>query len=97
MHVGPVTNIRSVIYNCTNITISWDRPNDTNYIDYYKLEIYDNSNNQLVNSAMVYDTSYQFEVDCLIYKFIITGVNEIGKGMSKTSIISLQESILYLL
>ncbi|XP_019853911.1 PREDICTED: uncharacterized protein LOC109583141 isoform X2 [Amphimedon queenslandica] len=88
---GPVTNIRSVIYNCTNMTISWDSPNGTNYMDYYRLEIYDNSNDQLVHSAMVHGTSYLFEVDRLIYKFIITGVNEIGEGMSETSIISLQK------
>ena len=92
--IGPVTNIRSVIYNCTNITIFWDSPNDTNYIDYYRLEIYDNSNDQLVNSAMVHGSSYQFEVDRLIYKFIITGVNEIGKGLSRSSVISFQKSIL---
>ncbi|XP_019853916.1 PREDICTED: uncharacterized protein LOC109583147 [Amphimedon queenslandica] len=87
----PVSNIRAVVYNCTNITISWDSLNDASYINYYRLEIYDNSNDQLVNSAMVYGTTYQFKVEHLIYKVIITGVNEIGKGMSKSSVISFQK------
>ena len=99
--IGPVTNIRSVIDNCTNIIIYWDSPTiDDNrvFVLYYNLSIiYDDLNSQLVKSVSVYDTSYQFEDEDLFihrYTYVITGVNELGKGIPNNKTFSYQRSII---
>ena len=98
--IGPVTNIRSVIDNCTNIIIYWDSPTiDDNRVSvlYYNLSIiYDDLNSQLVKSVSVNDTSYQFEDEDLFihrYTYVITGVNELGKGIPNNKTFSYQRSI----
>ena len=84
----PVTNIRSAIDNCTNISIYWDSPtldDDRVFILYYNLSIYDNITGSLVNTVIVNGTSYQFEDTDLFrhrYTYVITGVNELGEGIS---------------
>ena len=48
----------------------------------------------------VYDTSYQFEDKDLFmrrYTYIITGVNELGKGISNNKTFSYQRGIVSLL
>ena len=99
--IGPVTNIRSVIDNCTNIIIYWDSPTiDDNRVSvlYYNLSIiYDDLNSQLVKSVSVYDTSYQFEDEDLFihrYTYVITGVNELGEGISNNKTFLYQRSII---
>ena len=99
--IGPVTNIRSVIDNCTNIIIYWDSPtidDDRVSILYYNLSVYnDDLNSQLVKSVLVYNTSYQFEDEDLFihrYTYVITGVNEQGKGIPNNKIFSYQRSII---
>ena len=99
--IGPVTNIRSVIDNCTNIIIYWDSPTiDDNRVSvlYYNLSIiYDDLNSQLVKSVSVYDTSYQFEDEDLFihrYTYVLTGVNELGKGIPNNKTFSYQRSII---
>ena len=97
--IGPVTNIRSVIDSCTNINIYWDNPtldDDRVSILYYNLSIYDDINNQLVKSVSVYGTSYQFEDEDLFihcYTYVITGINELGKGISNNKTFSYQRGI----
>ena len=98
--IGPVTNIRSVIDNCTNISIYWDSPtlnDDRVSILYYDLSIYDDINSQLVKNVSVYDTRYQFEDKDLFihrYTYVITGVNELGEGISNNKTFSYQRSII---
>ena len=97
--IGPVTNIRSVIDNCTSISIYWDSPtldDDRLSILYYNLSIHDSVNNQLVKNVPVYDTSYQFEDEDLFihrYTYVITGVNELGEGISNNKTFSYQRSM----
>ena len=97
--LGPVTNIRSVIDNCTNISIYWDSPtldDDRVSILYYNLSIYDDINNQLVKSVSVYGTIYQFKDTDLFrhrYTYVITGVNELGEGISNSETFSYQRGI----
>ena len=99
----PVTNIRSVIDNCTNISIYWDSPtldDDRVSILYYNLSIYDDINHQLIKSASVYDTSYQFEDQDLFihrYTYVITGVNELGEGISNNKTFSYQRGKILLM
>ena len=98
--IGPVTNIGSVIDNCTNISIYWDSPtldDDRVSILYYNLSIYDDINSQLVKNVSVYDTSYHFEDKDLFihrYTYVITAVNELGKGISNNKTFSYQRSII---
>ena len=98
--LGAVTNIRSVTDNCTNISIYWDSPTLDDYrvsILYYNLSIYDNITGSLVNTVIVNKTSYQFEnkdsINC--YTYVITGVNELGKGISNNKTFSYQGGIVY--
>ena len=97
--LGPVTNIRSVIDNCTNISIYWDSPtldDDRVSILYYNLSIYDNNDSQLIKNVSVYDTSYEFEDTDLFhhrYTYVITGVNELGGGISNSETFSYQRGI----
>ena len=94
--LGPVTNITSSIDNCTNISIYWDSPtldDDRISILYYNLSIYDNITGSLVNTVIVNGTSYQFEDKDLFrhrYTYVITGVSELGKGISNSETFSYQ-------
>ena len=98
--LGPVTNIRSTIDNCTNISIYWDSPtldDDRVSILYYNLSIYDDINNQLVKSVSVYGTIYQFKDTDVFrhrYTYVVTGVNELGEGISNRDTFSYQRGIL---
>ena len=63
---------------------------------YYNLSIIYDDNSQLVKSVSVYDTSYQFEDKDLFihrYTYVITGVNELGEGISNNKTFSYQRSI----
>ena len=59
---------------------------DRVFILYYNLSIYDNVTGNLVDNVHVYDgTSYQFEDEDIFihhYTYVITGINELGKGIS---------------
>ena len=96
--LGPVTNINASIENCTNISIYWDSPTLDDYrvsILYYHLSIY--NDNLLVKSVSVYGTSYQFENQDLFihrYTYVITGVNELGEGISNNITCSYQKGII---
>ena len=97
--LGPVTNINSTIDNCTNISISWDSPtldDDRVSILYYNLSIYDDIAGSLVDTVIVNGTSYQFEDKDLFrhrYTYVITGVNELGEGISNSTTFSYQRGI----
>ena len=98
--LGPVTNIRSVIDNCTNISIYWDSPtldDDRVSILYYNLSIYDNTGSLVHTVIVVNATSYQFEDKDSInrYTCVITGVNELGEGISNSETFSYQQGIMY--
>ena len=101
--IGPVTNIRSVIDNCTNISVYWDSPtlhDNRVSVLYYNLSIYDDISSQLIKSVSVYDTSYQFEDKDLFihrYTYVITAVNELGKGIRNNKTFSYQRSIIYII
>ena len=97
--IGPVANIKSEIDNCTTISVSWESP----YINrlsivYYNLRIYSDSNNQLVRSVSVYDTSFQFEgINFYInhYTYIITGVNKLGEEIPANETFTYQRGTYY--
>uniref|UniRef100_A0A1X7SW82 Fibronectin type-III domain-containing protein n=1 Tax=Amphimedon queenslandica TaxID=400682 RepID=A0A1X7SW82_AMPQE len=93
--VGPVTNIDSSIDNCSTIDITWTAPtvDDRVFIQYYMLRIYDAITGSLVDTVSVYDTSYQFVNNNLFihrYTYVITGVNELGEGISINDTFSYQ-------
>ena len=101
--LGPVTNIRSAIDNCTNISIYWDSPTlDDNRVSilYYNLRIYDNITGSLVDTVIVNGNSYQFEDKALFihrYTYVITGVNELGEGISNNKTFSYQRGKIQLM
>ena len=91
----PVTNIDSSIDNCSTINITWTAPtvDDRVSIQYYILRIYDAITGSLVDTVSVYDTSYQFVNNNLFihrYTYVITGVNELGEGISNGDTFSYQ-------
>ena len=93
--LGPVTNIDSSIDNCSTIVITWTAPtvDDRVSIQYYILRIYDAITGSLVDTVSVYDTSYQFVDNNLFihrYTYVITGVNELGEGISNSDTFSYQ-------
>uniref|UniRef100_A0A1X7UTB8 Fibronectin type-III domain-containing protein n=1 Tax=Amphimedon queenslandica TaxID=400682 RepID=A0A1X7UTB8_AMPQE len=93
--LGPVTNIDSSIDNCSTIDITWTAPtaDDRVSILYYILRIYDAITGSLVDTVAVYDTSYQFVDNNLFfhrYTYVITGVNELGEGISNNDTFSYQ-------
>ena len=95
--LSPVTNIDSSIDNCSTIDITWTAPivDDRVSIQYYILRIYDAITGSLVSTVSVYDTSYQFVDDELFrhrYTYVITGVNELGEGISNNDTFSYQRS-----
>ena len=96
--LGAVANIESSINNCSNISIYWDSPtvHDRVSILYYNLSIFDNVTGNLVDNVNVYGTSYQFEDEDIFihrYTYVITGVNELGKGISKNKTFSYARGI----
>uniref|UniRef100_A0A1X7TJJ9 Fibronectin type-III domain-containing protein n=1 Tax=Amphimedon queenslandica TaxID=400682 RepID=A0A1X7TJJ9_AMPQE len=93
--LGPVTNIDSSIDNCSTIDITWTAPtvDDRVSILYYILKIYDVITSSLVNTTAVNDTNYQFVDNNLFiyhYTYVITGVNELGEGISNNATFSYQ-------
>ena len=98
--LGPVTNISSSIDNCSNISITWVSPRVDDYrisIQHYILRICDNITGITVKNVSVYDTSYQFEDEDLFihrYTYVITGVNELGEGISNKNTFSYQRGII---
>ena len=93
--LGPVTNIDSSIDNCSTIDITWTAPtvDDRVPIQYCILRIYDAITGSLVDTVSVYDTSYQFVNNNLFihhYTYVITGVNELGEGISNNATFSYQ-------
>ena len=93
--LGPVTNIDSSIDECFNISVSWTAPtvDDRVSIQYYILRIYDAITGSLVDTVSVYDTSYQFVNNNLFihrFTYVITGVNELGEGISGNNTFSYQ-------
>uniref|UniRef100_A0A1X7TP11 Fibronectin type-III domain-containing protein n=1 Tax=Amphimedon queenslandica TaxID=400682 RepID=A0A1X7TP11_AMPQE len=94
--VSPVTNINSSIDSCSTIDITWTAPptvDDRVPILYYILRIYDAITGSLVTTVAVYDTSYQFVDNNLFihrYTYVITGVNELGVGISNNDTFSYQ-------
>ena len=99
--IGPVTNIGSVIDNCTNISIYWDSPtldDDRVSILYYNLSIYDDITGSLMNTVIVNGTSYWFEDKNLFrnrYTYVITGVNKLGEGISNNKTSFYQRGMLF--
>ena len=88
--MGPVTAIGSSLTdNCSTIRVSWESPhmhfilkvlNDTGYI---------------LDIVTVNGTSYQFNDTDLFrhrYTYVITGVNELGEGISNNKTFSYQKS-----
>uniref|UniRef100_A0A1X7TS42 Fibronectin type-III domain-containing protein n=1 Tax=Amphimedon queenslandica TaxID=400682 RepID=A0A1X7TS42_AMPQE len=97
--LGPVTNIESSIDDCSTIDITWTAPtvDDGVSILYYILNIYDAITGSLVDTVLVYGTSYQFVDKKLFihcYTFVITGVNELGEGISNNDTFSYQRGII---
>ena len=63
---------------------------------YYNLSIYDTITDQFLWSVSVYGTSYQFVDNNLFihrYTYVITGVNELGEGISNNDTFSYQRGI----
>ena len=91
---GPVVNIYSYVDNCTTVIITWDNPEDHRNelpVLYYNLSIIDEVNNNLFGTVSVYGTSYQFEDEDIFihcYTYVITGVNELGEGISENKTFS---------
>ena len=99
--LGPVTNIDSSIDNCSTINITWTAPtvHDRVPIQYYILRIYDAVTDSLVDTVSVYDTSYQFVNNNLfIYRYtcVITGVNELGEGISNNDTFPYQRGNIFI-
>uniref|UniRef100_A0A1X7UT92 Fibronectin type-III domain-containing protein n=1 Tax=Amphimedon queenslandica TaxID=400682 RepID=A0A1X7UT92_AMPQE len=93
--LGPVTNIDSSIDNCSTIDVTWTAPtvDDRVSILYYILRIYDAITGSLVTTVAVDGTSYQFVDNNLFihrYTYVITGVNELGEGISNDDTFSYQ-------
>ena len=66
---------------------------------YYNLSIYDAVANQFLRSVSVNDTNHQFPDDDLFihrYTYVITGVNELGEGISNNDTFSYQRGTLYM-
>ncbi|XP_019851490.1 PREDICTED: sine oculis-binding protein homolog isoform X1 [Amphimedon queenslandica] len=95
-YLGPVTNIDSSIDNCSTIDITWTAPtvDDRVSIQYYNVSIYDDITGQFLRNVSVYDTTtHQFMDGDLFrtrYTYVITGVNELGEGISNNTTFSYQ-------
>ena len=63
------------------------------------MSIIDDIDGTLLDTITVYDTSYQFEDEDLFihrYTYVITGVNELGEGISNNKTFSYQKGIILL-
>uniref|UniRef100_A0A1X7TPA5 Fibronectin type-III domain-containing protein n=1 Tax=Amphimedon queenslandica TaxID=400682 RepID=A0A1X7TPA5_AMPQE len=95
-YLGPVTNIDSSIDNCSTIDITWTAPTVDNRVSilFYNLSIYDDITDQFLRSVAVDDTTtHQFIGGDLFrhrYTYVITGVNELGEGISNNDTFSYQ-------
>ena len=66
---------------------------------YYNLTVYDNVTGFLMNTFKANTNSYQFEDEDLFihrYTYVITGVNELGEGISNNKTFSYQRGIVYI-
>uniref|UniRef100_A0A1X7TVI5 Fibronectin type-III domain-containing protein n=1 Tax=Amphimedon queenslandica TaxID=400682 RepID=A0A1X7TVI5_AMPQE len=93
--LGPPVSINSYSDSCSTIGVTWSDPNYQCGIEpvYYNLSIYDDITDSLVTTVAVYDTSYQFVDSNLFrhcYTYVITGVNELGEGISNNDTFSYQ-------
>ena len=93
--VGPVANIRSAINNCSSVNVTWDRPTiDDGMFVLYNLSVFDNTSGDLLDTIIVNETMYMFtNVTNLFrhrYTYVITGVNELGEGISNSKTFSYQ-------
>ena len=93
--MGPVANIRSVIDTCYSVNVTWDRPTiDDGTFVMYNLSVFDNTSGVLLDTVTVNETMYTFtNVTNLFrhhYTYIITGVNELGEGISNSKTFSYQ-------
>ena len=99
--LGPVTNITSSINGCSSISVTWDDPvvvDDRLRPAYYNLTVYDNVTGSLMNIFKANNNSYQFEDEDLFihrYLYVITGVNELGEGISNSKTFSYQRGTVY--
>ena len=94
-YLDSVTNIDSSIDNCSTIDITWTAPtvDDRVSILHYILRIYDAITDELVLTNITNGTSYQFPDEDLFrhrYTYVITGVNELGEGISNNDTFSYQ-------
>ena len=67
--------------------------NDEVSVLYYNLSIIDDIDGTLLATVQVFDTGYQFDDEDLFihrYTYVITGVNELGEGISNSKTFSYQ-------
>ena len=93
--VGPVANISSVINTCSSVNVTWDKPIiDDGMFLMYNLSVFDNTSGVLLDTVIVNETMYTFtNVANLFhhhYTYVITGVNELGEGISNSTTFSYQ-------
>ena len=77
----------------------WDRPKADDRICalYYIINVYDNVTGTLMNTFKANNSSYQFENKDLFthhYTYIVTGVNQLGEGISNSATFSYQRGII---
>lgn len=95
----PVTNITSSINSCSSIHVTWNcsKADDGIRALYYILNVYDNVTGTLMNTFKANNNSYQFEDEDLFthhYTYIVTGVNQLGEGISNSATFSYQRGII---
>lgn len=76
--------------NCSTINITWNAPTGVS-IHYYNILVYHENNGDILSTASVYNTSYQFiNHDVFIYHltYLITAVSELGEGVRKRATFS---------
>ena len=93
--LGPVRNIKSSLYNCTTVIVTWNsqyggrnRPTI-----FYYLRIYDDITGALIDTVSVYDTTYQFvDYDLFThpYTYVINEANDFEEGISTNNTFSYQ-------
>ena len=93
--IKPVSNIRSVINTCSSVNVTWNRPTIDDRISVmYNLSVFDNVTGDLLDTVMAKNTMYTFtNVTNLFrhhYTYVITGVNELGEGISNSETFSYQ-------
>ena len=96
--IGQVTNIRSVINTCDSVNVTWDGPTIDDRISVmYNLSVFDSTTGVLLDNVTVNDTMYTFTnvEDLFLYRYtyVITGVNELGEGISNNKTFSYQRGM----